>query len=143
VSVNSLGLTCCGRCDRPTFAEAGLLKIVRLIKTKRHFIPLMIDRDSSSFWIAAVAKGPVMKVTHQSLFRSVAGKTFLLVANIPLPLSFIAGCHHKAVLAADVFAMPACLPAAVNEVELKPETVHECGVERSAGIVNITHKVGE
>ena len=28
-------------------------------------------------------------------------------------------------------------------VELKPETVHECGIERSAGIVNITHEVGE
>ncbi len=42
-----------------------------------------------------------MKVTHQSLFHSVAGKTFLLVASIPLPLSLIAGCRHNAVLAAD------------------------------------------
>ena len=62
-----------------------------------------------------------MNLSQEFVFRGVL-KTLLLVASIPLPLSFIAGCRHKAVLAADVFAMPACLPAAVNEVELKPET---------------------
>src|SRR5271165_1365560 len=42
-----------------------------------------------------------MKATNQSLFHSVTLKTFLLLASIPLPLSFLAGCRHEAVLAAD------------------------------------------
>jgi multidrug efflux pump subunit AcrA (membrane-fusion protein) len=41
-----------------------------------------------------------MNFSQKFVFRR-ALKTLLLVASIPLPLSFVAGCGHKAVLAAD------------------------------------------
>src|SRR6201993_4271777 len=60
----------------------------------------MIDRRFIFILDAAVAKGRAMNFSHNFAFSG-ALKTLLVIASIPLPLSFIAGCRHKAVLAAD------------------------------------------
>jgi hypothetical protein len=63
----------------------------------------------------SVAKGRAMMFLQKSVFRG-ATKTLLLVASIPLPLSFLTGCPHKIVLAADQ-------PVAVQLLGENPQTL--------------------